>query len=80
MSHPSLNPASQQWGREVTASVNGMSKSLSDAQRAAALSDKDLQASITRATNVALRAETINLYIASLAIVNTDSRTQAIGV
>lgn len=80
MADPTLNPASQQWGRAVTASIGRVDAALTGAQQAAGLADSNLQATITRATLLGKGEAGISAYFLSLAIVRAESRTNAVGV
>lgn len=80
MADLNLNPASQQWGREVTASIGKVDAALTAAQGAARLSDSALQVSISRTAVLVRQAEDVSGYLLTLQVVRNESRTNAIGV
>lgn len=80
MADPNLNPASQKWGRAVTASVAKVDVALTSAHRSAKTADGNLQTSITRAAGLAVAAQEISDYLLTLTVVESASRTNAIGV
>lgn len=80
MAAMNLNPASQSWGRAVDTSIAGVDTALYGAQQAASMADVGLQVSITRSAAIVEETAVISAYLFTLAVVKSESRTNAIGV
>lgn len=71
---------SQPWAREVTQSIAQLDGALTTAHSAAGVADRNIENSITRSASLLKDAAIISDFLLTLAVVQTESRTNAIGI